>query len=356
MTDAKRQPTTRHFFQRAWFRWTVGILIAIIVAVPLAFNVSARPGALLIKTVFERGADTTREEMARHAPTSGITMLANETYRPNDSDAKLDVFFPETVQEGERLPLLIWTHGGAWISGDKTDNTPYYTIFANEGFTVISLNYSLGPHKTYPTQIHQINDALTYIQENAERFHVDPNRIVMAGDSAGAQLTSQIAAIVTNPDFAAEVGITPAIQPEQLRGVILNCGIYDMPAFVARDSSLEPKLADLLVWGVHTSVWAYTGDRNNDSDATQQMSTISHVTADFPATWISGGNGDQLTNAQSKPFAETLTTLGVPVTTVFYADDHEPKLAHEYQFHLDLQDAQDATASMIAFLKDRTQS
>ena len=56
---------------------------------------------------------------------------------------------------------------------------------------------------------------------------------------------------------------------------------------------------------------------------------------DFPAAFISGGNGDNLTIPQSHALAGRLTELCVPVTAVFYPDDHSPALLHEHQFVLD---------------------
>lgn len=341
----------RPFYRRTWFLWPVGTLITLVIVIVLAFNLSPWPGTMLIRTVFDRGAEQSRTEQARHAPDGGIASIRNEPYRPDDTDARLDVFFPEGIAPDEQLPLLVWIHGGAWISGDKDDNTPYYEIIASHGYTVISLNYSLGPDKHYPTPVFQINDALAYIQENAVRFHVDPTRIAIAGDSAGAQLTSQIAALVTNPEFAAEMGITPSLKPDQLRGVMLNCGIYDMSTFVGEnDPPARTGLEKLLSWGVGTTVWAYTGKKGGAPIAMEQMSTIDHVTAAFPPTWISGGNADPLTDKQSKPLAAKLESLGVPVTALFWPADHEPKLSHEYQFQLDNPNAQTALDGMLAFL------
>ena len=341
----------RPFYRRKWFLWPVGTVAGLVIAILLAFNLSAWPGALLIRAVFNHGAEQTRAEMVRHAPASGIASIRNETYRPGDRDARLDVFFPETTGADEQRPLVIWIHGGAWISGDKDDNTPWYELIADHGYTVIALNYSLGPGKHDPTPVFQINDALAYIQQNAERFHADTDRIVIAGDSAGAQLTSQIATLVTNPVYAAEVGIIPAVKPEQLRGVMLNCGIYDMATFVAEDDApTRSTMERLLVWGVGTTVWAYTGKRGGDPAAMAQMSTINHVTSAFPPTWISGGNGDPLTDKQSKPMAAKLESLGVPLTALFWPEDHEPSLSHEYQFQLDKPEAQTALDGMLAFL------
>jgi hypothetical protein len=52
--------------------------------------------------------------------------------------------------------------------------------------------------------------------------------------------------------------------------------------------------------------------------------------------------------------AAKLSGLGVEVTEVFYPDDHEPSLPHEYQFHLDFEDAQNALVSTVEFIKQVT--
>jgi acetyl esterase/lipase len=83
------------------------------------------------------------------------------------------------------------------------------------------------------------------------------------------------------------------------------------------------------------------------------MSTLRFVTRDFPATFISGGNADGLTPAQSRALAGRLAELGVPVTERFFADDHEPALGHEYQFKLDGIDARDTLAATLDFLAER---
>jgi acetyl esterase/lipase len=81
------------------------------------------------------------------------------------------------------------------------------------------------------------------------------------------------------------------------------------------------------------------------------MSPYYHVTAEFPPTYISGGNGDPLTDKQSRPFADKLRALGVPVRSVFYAADYAPALLHEYQFNLDQSAGQQTLASMLAFVR-----
>lgn len=340
----------KRFMRRKRFRVTAGVIAAVILSILLAFNLSPWPGALVIRAVFENDANNVLKEMETHAP-EGVASIRNEQYRAGDSNAKLDVYFPASKdQAGVALPTVIWTHGGAWVSGSKDQDVPYFELVAAEGYTVIGINYSLGPEKTYPTAIHQLNDAAAFVLQEADRFHVDTGRIILAGDSADSQLASQLATLVTNPAYAGELGITPALKPAQLRGMVLNCGISDMPSYFDDGAGSF----SVLGWGADLVIWAYTGSKSKDSFATRQMSTINYVTATFPPTFITGGNSDPLTKKQSMAFAARLAGLGVETTPLFYADDHQPALAHEYQFRLDTADAQIALAETLQFIKDHT--
>ncbi|SEL76443.1 alpha/beta hydrolase [Rhodococcus maanshanensis] len=344
---ASESPSAGAVPRSRWRRrilWVVGILVALVLAAVLAFTVTPWPGSMVVRFVFDRGAAKTTSALEKHAP-QGIASITDQQYRDGDPDALLDVYFPESTTAP--LPAVIWTHGGAWISGDKSHYSPYYQLLAERGFTVVSLDYSLGPEHTYPTAVHQLNDAHAYVLANAERLHVDPTRIVLAGDSAGAQLSSQLAALVTDPGYARELDIAPALRPEQLRGVVLNCGIYEVDKMAGGSG--------IVGWGANQALWAYTGSRDfEDSTAVEQMSTMRHVTAQFPPTYISGGNGDPLTDEQSKPLATELGGLGVEVTTLFYPEDHEPALPHEYQFDLDNEDGERALERTVEFLKAHT--
>ena len=306
-------------------------------------GLSPWPGAMIIRKVFDLGAAKTKAALQRHAAT-GVDRLLDQRYRADDPDARLDVYYSQGTTTGQ--PTIVWTHGGGWVSGDKADAAPYFTVLAAQGYTVVSLNYSYGPEKHYPTAVFQINDALSYLQDNAERLHIDADRIVMAGDSAGSQLTSQLANIITNPEYAAQMHVMPALEPEQLRGVVLNCGVYDMAALHSAGG--------LAGWGFNTALWAYTGVKGYAGHpAMAEMSTLDFASAEFPPAFVTGGNADPLTAGQSRPFAERLGHLGVAVTTLFFPDDYEPALPHEYQFDLDTVAGEKALAQTLAFLAER---
>jgi acetyl esterase/lipase len=331
--------------------WAAGVVVGLLLVVMLAFRLSPWPGALVIRAVFNHGGHQTLEAMKAKLPSYPVTVLSDQTYLQGDKKALLDVYIPNSaIRTHTTLPVVVWTHGGAWLSGDKADDAPYFKRLADQGFIVVGLNYSLAPEKKYPTPVHELNDAYAYIQANANRFYANTSKITLAGDSAGAQLSSQMAALITNPTYAREVGIRPTMTSSQLAGVVLFCGIYKMQGLTEGNSSL-PKI---ISWGDDTTVWAYSGTRDKSSPLIKQMSPYYHVTKDFPATFISGGNGDSLTNEQSIPLADKLQSLGVNVTKLFYPADHVPSLPHEYQFTFN-SDGEKAFTDTVQFLKARTQ-
>jgi acetyl esterase/lipase len=306
------------------------------------------PSALAIRAVFEQGGQETAAEMERYVTDAPVTEQLAVPVDGDSSDTGItfDVYTPDDGDD-EPLPTVVWVHGGAWISGSSSNVDPYLRILAAEGYTTVGLNYTVGPESTYPTAVHQLNDALATLDSRAAEFRIDPERIVLAGDSAGAQLASQLAALSTNADYAQLLGIDPALGADQLVGVVLNCGVYDLDAM--------SELTGVGAWGFKIALWGYTGHQDwsqRSSGAT--MSTIDFVTSDFPTTYISGGNGDALTWIQSLPMRDRLIQQGVEVTELFWPADHEPALPHEYQFHLDFEEARAALVETLEFLEEVT--
>lgn len=304
----------------------------------LAPAVSSWPSAMLIRQVFEKGARKTVEEMAPHVPDVALEVRRTVAFAAGSS---FDVFSPQA--DGTPRPTVVWIHGGAWISGSQEDIEPYLRILAGHGYTAIGMGYPIAPEATYPSAVRKINEGLAYIKAHADELKVDPACIVLAGDSAGAQLASQMATLVANPGYARLMGIEPALEHDELRAMILHCGVYDLKAMA--------DLNGLSAWGFKTALWAYTGTRNwSDTYAGSTMSTIQFVTGDLPPAFISGGNGDGLTWLQSVPYSNRLKAAGVPVTELFWPANHEPALPHEYQFHLDFAEAREARERTIDFL------
>ena len=316
----------------------VGILAAAVFA---AFAVSPWPSALVIRYVFEKDGRAVNAALARHVP-ANVTARLDQRYDDGDSDALFDVYYPTEIEDTARsLPTIVWVHGGAFVSGSKDDVANYLRILAGQGYTTVGVDYSLAPAKAYPTPLRQTSKALAHLVANARQLHVDPARIVLAGDSAGAHIVVQLASIITAPEYARAVGIAPVLAPSQLAGTILYCGPYDIGAF-----KLDGPLGGFMT----TVLWSYSGSRNHTADKAFAFTTvINHLTPKFPSAFISAGNGDPLL-PHSLALAEVLTRLGVKVDSLFFPKDQTPALPHEYQFNLDTEAGRLALARSLSFL------
>ena len=174
----------------------IAITATLVLGVWVAIEVSPWPSALAIRYLFDSDAWRTNAALAGRVP-AGVEARRNESYHPGEPDARLDVFYPAVAHAEHRALLtIVWIHGGAFLSGSKDQITNYAQILAAGGYTVVTVDYSLAPERQYPTPLRQLNAAPTYLQENAAWLHVDPQRFVVAGDSAGALLAAQVANIV----------------------------------------------------------------------------------------------------------------------------------------------------------------
>ncbi|WP_163313982.1 alpha/beta hydrolase, partial [Klebsiella aerogenes] len=79
-----------------------------------------------------------------------------------------------------------------------------------------------------PTPIRQANRALAFLSAQASQLKINANKMVLAGDSAGAQIAAQTAALVTNERYAQALRISPEPMANQIAGVLLYCGVYDI--------------------------------------------------------------------------------------------------------------------------------
>ncbi|MFH7767056.1 alpha/beta hydrolase [Acinetobacter sp. BSP-28] len=296
----------------------------------------------VIASVFNASTNIQKKFIDQHAPE--VLALTNIGYMQNPA-LHLDLYQPSDIAELGNRPTVVWIHGGGWISGSKEHARGYFKRLADQGYNVVSVEYQFAPQTIYPQQLLQINQALKFISDHAEAYHINAQHMYLAGDSAGANLASHYAALLSNPDFARQSDIMPLILPEQIKGLILHCGIYDMNAFI----NTAPDELKLIEWGVFNLVQAYTGNKKDDADFLKSISPIQYLTANYPPVFISGGNKDFLTQTQSVPFVNALLSQKIPVTEVFYPESKE-FLVHEYQFMMSKKASQQTFAKTLDFL------
>jgi acetyl esterase/lipase len=117
----------------------------------------------------------------------------------------LDLYRP--AGQMERLPIVLYLHGGGWRVGTRTDREYDRTIpLAERGFVVASSDYRLSGVASFPAPLNDARRALHWLYENATDFGGDRDRIAVSGGSAGAHLAALLA--LTGPEDL--VGLTDA--------------------------------------------------------------------------------------------------------------------------------------------------
>ncbi|WP_446892978.1 alpha/beta hydrolase [Acinetobacter sp. NS4_7] len=298
----------------------------------------------IIASAFNFTTGLQQKIMDRYAPKN--IQVQHDIVYATQPNLSFDLYQDSQLQDLAARPTIVWIHGGGWIAGSKAHARGYFKLLAAQGFNVIAVQYQFAPHATYPTQLQQIDQALNYITQHAKKYQLNPQQLYLAGDSAGANLASHYAALLSNPAFAQQSNLQLTIQNKQLKGLILHCGIYDLKAFV----ETAPDEMNIVEWGVYNLVQAYTGDRKQDSEFLKNISPIHHLTANYPAVFISGGNKDFLTATQSLPMLHALQQQKIPVTTAFYPDT-KAWLIHEYQFFMHQKESQQTFAKTVEFIR-----
>ena len=227
------------------------ILPVLLLSALIAFQISPWPSVLLIRRAFNQDAQSVSLALEKHVPPA-LSAQLNEPYDPADPDALLDVFYPSAITD-KPLPTIVWVHGGAWVSGSKDDIANYGKVLAGKGYTVVGVDYSLAPGKTFPTPIRQVNAALGYLVKNAERLRIDPDHIVLAGDSGGAHIAAVTANAIAVPSYAAMLGIVPAVERRQLAALLLFCGTYTIDGV-----DLDGPFGGFL----RTVLWSFSGSKD----------------------------------------------------------------------------------------------
>ena len=139
-------------------------------------------------------------------------------YRQVDgAELTLDVIVP---QGQGPFPVLVYFHGGAWIWGSPASHRKLTCRLAEQGFLTLSVDYRLAPENPFPAAFNDCIHAVHFAAKNAPRWEGDPDRLVLAGDSAGANL-----AAATAIELATTVG------SPRVCAVGLAYGVFDFAGF-----------------------------------------------------------------------------------------------------------------------------
>ncbi len=215
---------------------------------------------------------------------SGYTSLIDVAYLDDDpAQNRMDIYFPENPEKP--VPVVINIHGGGWNHGEKESQTGY-SVYFSMGFAVANVEYRMTPQATAPAAVEDIRCAMMYLVNNAESLHIDPEKIVLQGGSAGAHLAMTAAYLGHDHKF------NPQCLPDKEYRIIAVINKFG-PA----------KLDDFMFY---PSLAAWLGRYAGDMEFVKSISPYYLVNPQSTPTYMIHGNADPVV-----PYSQSELMAGV---------------------------------------------
>jgi acetyl esterase len=126
--------------------------------------------------------------LSRH----GVEVIRNVAYRGTGrGEHLLDVYRP--INASGPLPVVLYVHGGGFRILSKDTHWLMGLQFARSGYVVFNMNYRLAPVHPFPAALEDVSAALAWVSDHAKSYGGDVERLVFAGESAGANLVTSLA-------------------------------------------------------------------------------------------------------------------------------------------------------------------
>lgn len=227
---------------------------------------------------------------------SGYTPIAREQYDiPYDTltkSQKLDLYLPETG-EGP-FPLIVFIHGGGWYSGDKADGQERaWVTLRNQGYAVASINYRLSRETAHPAGLIDCKTAIRFLKANADKYHIDPERVAVSGDSSGGHYALMVALTSDITEFE-DLTRGNAEQDSDVR-----CAVVWYPATDLAETMRTVQDREYTGFGARfawSNIERYVGKsiKNVDDERLITASPIHYISEDMPPVLLQHGNADSI--------------------------------------------------------------
>jgi acetyl esterase/lipase len=247
------------------------------------------------------GISQTKQNTVMHLFPEGTRLHGNIPYLDDTlSKHLLDIYLPPTAKG--RVPLVIWVHGGGWLSNDKYADMGYMkaTVAAiiNQGYALASIDYRFSTQAVFPAQMVDCNAAVSYLFDQADRFGFDVDRVALMGFSAGGHLAAMVG--LANNQRIREFFHDGQRREFGFKGVVNFYGPADLTLFPGADDARSPE--GLLIGAAPL-------DR---PDLAKAASPVTYVDAEDPPFLLIHGEKDDLVSSRhSRLLASWLSVSGV---------------------------------------------
>lgn len=266
----------------------------------------------------------------------------------DEKPLELDVYSPPPDVSKNGASIIV-VHGGAWNAGVRNDFPQWNAWLARQGFTIFDIDYRLAPQPNYLTATGDVKCAVLWVKENAARFEISADKIVLLGRSAGAHLAllaAYSAGDARFPPSCAQMSTNEnARADESVRAVVSFYAPTDLLW------SFDNPANDSVIDGRKTLA-AFLGGNPRDSVEMRERFLIASPTArvnrDTPPTLLIQGGQDQLVRSENLNLLdERLKQAGVAHKIVFlgYAQ-------HGFDYNFNGWGAQIVQPVLLDFLRE----
>lgn len=137
-------------------------------------------------------------------------------------DIAIRIYTPRELKPGEKLPVLLWYHGGGFVIGDLETHDSACRMLANQAdCLVVAVDYRLAPEHKFPAAVEDCEAALKWVALHAVEFGGDSRALAVGGDSAGGNLAAVVAILArdaAHPKLAFQLLVYPCVAPEPETG------------------------------------------------------------------------------------------------------------------------------------------
>ena len=213
-----------------------------------------------------------------------MQLIKNVPYGPAPRH-RLDVWRTSTTPSD--APVVYYLHGGSWTFGDKREQgRPMLHEFVERGWVAVVINYRLAPRDPWPAQIEDATRALGWIKKNIGSFGGDPNRVVIAGGSAGGHLCALVA-LSAHDDTWRPSDVT-GVEDWSVRGAMPFYGVLEMTGDETHWRGLGRGLMHLLEHRIVQLPF------EGNEDLYRSISPLERITIDAPPFLVVQGVNDTL--------------------------------------------------------------
>ncbi len=271
-----------------------------------------------------------------------VKTINDLSYSKEYPESTLDLYLPKKINS--KIPVIVFVHGGGFFKGDKKMAKYFGPTISNGNYAFISINYHLVPNATIFDQVGQVNQALTFVTKNAEKYQFDPTQINLSGSSAGGFLALQLLSAYHNKEYAKQIAIQP-VENLRINSLLLYSAVFDLSEFQTYQGNLATNyLLSKMGWGL-------TGEKNwkEDHSLGQLLDLRKLISKDFPPIFITDGNTKTFTK-QAKQYVGELKKEEVPVASLFF--DGQETVGHGYQLNMETKASSQAVEKTIWFLEN----